>query len=177
MGMDTSTDDATEGRWLTYAELAELRQIDKHSALKLALRRKWPRRKDNHGTMQVCVPLEWAVPPERARDMGMDMSRAIAALETAVSTLREQLGQANGRADSERSRAERLEAQLQATLAKLEQAQAQYTGERSKAELAQAAFGQADEARRQAEKARVDQDAARRGRGLLARLLAAWRAE
>ena len=47
------------GRWISYTELAEIRGTDKTSALKLALRKKWPRRKDNHGTMHVCVPPEW----------------------------------------------------------------------------------------------------------------------
>ena len=47
------------GRWISYTELAEIRGTNKTSALKLALRKKWPRRKDNHGTMHVCVPPEW----------------------------------------------------------------------------------------------------------------------
>ena len=47
------------GRWISYTELAEIRGTDKTSALKLALRKKWQRRKDNHGTMHVCVPAEW----------------------------------------------------------------------------------------------------------------------
>lgn len=49
----------TAGRWLSYAELAEIRRTDKATALKLALRKKWHRRKDNHGIMRVCVPPEW----------------------------------------------------------------------------------------------------------------------
>ena len=56
------TEHGVDGRWMTYAELAEFRRVDKPSALKLAIRRKWPRRKDNHGTMQVCVPSEWLIP-------------------------------------------------------------------------------------------------------------------
>jgi hypothetical protein len=47
---------------MSYAELAEVRRID---ALKLAIQRGWPRQKNNHGQMQVCVPLDWAQPPER----------------------------------------------------------------------------------------------------------------
>jgi hypothetical protein len=70
--MDASTDAGVDGRWMSYAELAELRHIDKPSALKLALRRKWERRKDNHGTMQVCVPTEWLQSASRVRDVGTD---------------------------------------------------------------------------------------------------------
>src|SRR5690348_10342905 len=92
---DRSMDAGVDGRWLTYAELAEIRRIDKTSALKLALRRGWTRQKNNHGQMQVLVPLDWAQPPERFRDMatergmdggadngvhgGVDLSTALAA--------------------------------------------------------------------------------------------------
>jgi hypothetical protein len=126
--MDNGTEDAAssgvDGRWLSYAELAEARGVDKPSALKLALRKRWPRRKDNHGTMQVLVPPEWARPwgssmPDDVLETmphDADISRAINTLEAAVSTLTSQLEQANRRADKaeqgrdvERSRAERAE--------------------------------------------------------------------
>jgi hypothetical protein len=38
-----TTDLSTDGRWLTYDELAKLRRIDKPSAVKLAIRRGWPK--------------------------------------------------------------------------------------------------------------------------------------
>jgi hypothetical protein len=41
--MDAATHGDVDGRWMTHAELAELRRIDKPSALKLAIRHKWPR--------------------------------------------------------------------------------------------------------------------------------------
>jgi hypothetical protein len=52
------TDAGVDGRWLTYAELAELRRIDKPSAVKLVIRRHWQTRKNNRGAMQVYVPAE-----------------------------------------------------------------------------------------------------------------------
>jgi hypothetical protein len=84
-------DAGVDGQWMSYAELAEVRRIDKTSALKLAIRRGWPRQKNNHGQMQVCVPLDWAQPPERLRDTatdrgmdsGVDLSTALAAYEAA----------------------------------------------------------------------------------------------
>ena len=115
--MAGDTDNAMEGRWLSYQELAELRQIDKQSALKLALRRKWSRRKDNHGIMHVMVPHEWLTPPRQyppamqatmhattepdmpgAVQDSMTLSMAVVQqFEAALSTLREQLERANTR--------------------------------------------------------------------------------
>jgi len=51
--------ETSDGRWLTYDQLAALRRIDKPSAVKLATRNRWQRRKSNTGQMQVCVPLHW----------------------------------------------------------------------------------------------------------------------
>ena len=39
--------DASEGRWMTYAELAQLRGIDKQSAARLTFRRRWRRQKSH----------------------------------------------------------------------------------------------------------------------------------
>jgi hypothetical protein len=65
--MDNDTDKSAElsdedGRWLSYDQLARLRRIDKPSAVKLATRHRWRRRKGNTGQMQVCVPLGVLVP-------------------------------------------------------------------------------------------------------------------
>jgi hypothetical protein len=117
-GMDDATSDDVAGRWMTYAELARLRGVDKPSALKLALRKRWPRRKDNHGTMQVCVPPDWArpwgdgtaldIPPAVQGDM--DVSRAISALEAANTALQEQLARESSRADQLQHQVVRAEA-------------------------------------------------------------------
>jgi hypothetical protein len=53
MNMDISADDASDGRWMTYAELGLAREISKGSALKLALRQKWRKQKDNHGHVRM----------------------------------------------------------------------------------------------------------------------------
>src|SRR5690349_24389301 len=104
--MADGMDGDTAGRWLSYAQLAEVRGTDKHSALKLALRKRWPRRKDNHGTMQVCVPPEWlsgwtrksdgmtsgtaddmAPPMAPAKADGVDIGGIIGAFEAATALL------------------------------------------------------------------------------------------
>src|ERR1700733_8065875 len=109
------------GRWISYAELAEIRGTDKTSALKLALRKKWPRRKDNHGTMHVCVPADWLgawgnrrpdntphATPSSVPD-GLDISRSISALEVALASAAKRADQAEKRADRAEIRTEQAE--------------------------------------------------------------------
>ena len=67
-GTDSATDSGVEGRWLTYSELATIRRIDRHSAVKLVIRHRWRRQRDNRGTLRIFVPLDWAV----SRDKGTD---------------------------------------------------------------------------------------------------------
>jgi hypothetical protein len=105
--------DGEEGRWMTYAELAAIRGIDRQSAARLSWRRHWRRQKDNHGTLRVFVPIEWQdgsqdasrdEPREPSRDVSRDMSRVIEPLEAAITLLGEQLGEANRRADGATTR-------------------------------------------------------------------------
>ena len=143
-------DGDTAGRWLSYAELAEVRGTDKHSALKLALRKRWPRRKDNHGIMQVCVPPEWlsewtrksdgmspgtasdmASPMAPARADGVDIGGIIGAFETATVLLTKRAEAAESRADAMQQardeankRADVAVALADRTLAQLEEANA-----------------------------------------------------
>ncbi len=70
--MDAGTDSEGE-RWMSYAELAELRGIDKQSAVKLTFRRRWRRQKDNHGTVHVLVPPDWLGPQRPSRDSSNDV--------------------------------------------------------------------------------------------------------
>jgi hypothetical protein len=175
--MAAGMDGDTAGRWLSYAELAEVRGTDKTSALKLALRKRWPRRKDNHGTMQVCVPPEWlnewgarksaAVPPDVASGMadGMDSS-ANQVLEAAVASLSEARDQAEKRAAEANKRADVAVALAERTIGQL--AEANIRAERAEA-MAQGAREVADDLRRA--------DEARRARGRWARLRAVWRGE
>ena len=142
------------GRWISYTELAEIRGTDKTSALKLALRKKWPRRKDNHGTMHVCVPPEWLGswgnrrPPDNTpQDMpsstpnGMDVSRAINTLEIALAA-------ADKRADQAEKRADRAETRTEQAETRENQAQQAIETERNRADRA--------EASREAAQARAD---------------------
>ena len=131
------------GRWLSYADLAEIRGTDKTSALKLALRKKWPRRKDNHGTMHVCVPADWLgawgnrKPDSTPHDMpssvpnGLDISRSISTLEMALSS-------ADKRADQAEKRADRAEIRAEHAEARADQAQQAVETERNRADRAEA---------------------------------------
>jgi hypothetical protein len=179
-GTDQGTDPGEEGRWLTYKELAESRQIDRHSAVKLVLKHGWRRQRDNRNVLRILVPVEWTLP--RGRGMpkttdpampqgmpegvpqGTDFTRAINVLEAALGTLREQLERAEQGRDGAIARADRAESatselrdRLGLSQAALDQAQADARAARGEAEAVKAA------------------DAARRARGLLARLRAAVR--
>jgi chromosome segregation ATPase len=164
--MDTDAD----GRWMTYEELAEVRGIDRHSARRLASRLKWRRQKDNQQIVRVYVPLSRTEPDRRHRDMPadnpQDISRAISVMEAAIGALREQLEQANGRADraetgrdTERSRADELRDRLDDLGNKLDGAQAELAAAQDQVE------------------ALTQAEADRQARGVLARLRAAWRGE
>jgi hypothetical protein len=129
--------DEEGGIWLTYAELARARGIDRASAAKLVLRRRWRRQKDNQGTVRVLVPAEWADPShdkaqDDATDSAPDVAQAIGALEHAVAAAAEREKQLRAerdavlaRADAERGRAdaaerEREEARIRAAAAEAE---------------------------------------------------------
>jgi hypothetical protein len=121
-----------QGRWLSYDELGQIRWIGRPSAVKLAQRERWQRLSGNDRTARVLVPLDWLKParrqpealfredfrdefPEFSRIVGAlegelaEKGRAIAVLETAVATLREQLAQANGRVEAELRRVDQAE--------------------------------------------------------------------
>ena len=113
-----------QGVWLTYAELAKLRGIDKASAAKLVLRRKWRRQKDNQGTVRILVPPEWAdssrePSPDPSRDPSLDTSadtpQTINALEREAAALRETVNRERGRADRAEADATRLATELRET--------------------------------------------------------------
>jgi hypothetical protein len=118
-------------RWMTYPELAAARGISRASAARLVRRRKWRRQTDNQGAVRILVPAE-------------DNER-VDALSDVVRTFREQVQQANGRADRAESRADQAWAMVEKWMAD--------------AQALRAA------------------DAARRARGRMARLAAAWRGE
>jgi hypothetical protein len=155
-GMDADT----AGRWLSYAELAEIRSTDKHSALKLALRKRWPRRKDNHGIMQVCVPPEWlgewarkpsgvapdvALPMAPAMADGASVNSIIVAFEAAAAALTKRAEAAETRADglqqerdAAHKRADVAVALADRTLAQLAEANTERAAGITRAERAEA---------------------------------------
>jgi hypothetical protein len=65
MSTQDDADMSADGRWLSYDQISALRRIDKPSAVKLATRNRWERRKSNAGQMQVFVPVHWF---DRAQD-------------------------------------------------------------------------------------------------------------
>jgi len=189
-GRDTSSaaaGDTSEGTWMTYSELAAIRGIGRASAFKLALRHKWRRQKNNQGQVTILVPPGWSEP---SQDEAHDVSRQIAAFETALAVIEAALVEANKRADAAQVFAER-------TLAELADAHARTDAAVARAEVAdgdrRAAEQRAEELRERIDALQVQLaarqeviDAAevtrraeyeRRARGLLARLRAAWRGE
>jgi hypothetical protein len=135
-------DDASDAKWLTFAELALARGISEPSARKLVRRHKWRRQTGNQGIVRILVPAEALDRPKD--DPGTDLPhdprpdprpdpsdepRAIIALEAAIAALREQMEHANSRADraehgreGERLRADDLRAQTDALNAEADRA-------------------------------------------------------
>jgi hypothetical protein len=125
--------DAPEGsKWLSYGELANARQISKASAIRLARRRKWVKRRGNDGGVRVAIPEGEDEPkgdnlrddlrdaPEDNRqddreDNHVDnrISRITKAFETAVTSLTERAVAAERRADTAENRAAQAEARAQ----------------------------------------------------------------
>jgi methyl-accepting chemotaxis protein len=198
-GRDTSQDDADDGRWVSYEELAAARGIDRASAFKLTLRNKWRRQKDNKGTVTVLVPIDWLTPSrdtsrDGSWDKSDDMSRMVNALEAAIATLRERAEAAERRADQAEARREAAERRADAAEARAEAAERRAHAAEARTEALrmrveyvtdelQAMERIADQARAQAQEAvqRAEAikkaDAARRARGYLMRFVAAWRGE
>lgn len=189
--MDTTggVQGGVDSRWLTYAELAEIRRVDKPSAVKLAIRRRWPRRKNNHGTMQVCVPAEWLVPfgAGAPRDMpdaiGSDapdatppavpdhtFQAAVASLTAAREEAEKRAHRAEQRADQERFRADELKERLDRVTA--EAAEQRLVADHARTEVQQAQDA-AKRAETETEALRASVDELRGGQELLAEMQAA----
>jgi hypothetical protein len=163
-------DDDAEGHWLSYAELAELRGITRKAAIRLTQRHHWRRQPGNDGATKVLVPAgAMASREERRQTPRHDdpptsfQTEALAVLETAVTTLTEQLAKAEGRLSQAEERAANLETANRSQAAALEDAR----------ERADRAYAEATEARQQAEALEAE-ERARQARGRWARLRAAW---
>jgi hypothetical protein len=161
--MDDDGTTGEAGRWLSYAELAELRGITRKAAARLTLRHQWRRQPGNDGATRVWVP-ETEIPHRQPPRQGPP--EALGDLDTDGP-----LTAANARADAAIALADRL-------LTQLTEAQTVVTSERSRADELRAALERAcAEAARavQALEERDRADAERKARGRWARLRAAWR--
>jgi hypothetical protein len=94
MTQDVARAVAQDGRWMTYAELAQARGIDRQSAVKLVRRQGWRRQPGNHGEVRIFVPAEGLSRP-MSRDETPDETRAetrpmtldMTAFETALAAI------------------------------------------------------------------------------------------
>lgn len=121
--------DTGNARWLSYDEIADMRGIDRASAIRMARRKHWARQEANDGTTRVAVPGAFfrakrtkpAAPGQTAaeqvlfatgqtRDKDGSNSMHVSALSDHVRTLREELA-------AERQAAAEREAQLRDGLA------------------------------------------------------------
>ena len=134
-------EDTQDGKWLSYAELAAIRGINRASAVKLVQRERWPRSSGNDRarTIRVLVPTDWLAPAkERAvasRDTpatsGEDTRHLVAtiasltsAFDTALASLTEQLARSEQGRELERVRADAAIALVDQTMAALADANA-----------------------------------------------------
>jgi DNA repair exonuclease SbcCD ATPase subunit len=115
---DRPPDSPADDRWMTFAELAVARGINKASASKLVRRHKWRRQTDNQGSVRILVPTEALDSPTVSPTDGptdspsvspTDISAVIKPLETAIIALREQLESTKNQLDRAENRAEQAE--------------------------------------------------------------------
>jgi hypothetical protein len=113
--MDRPPDEVEDGRWLSYAEIAAARGINKLSAERLVRRHRWRRQPDNQGGVRIFVPLTWVESPAQLADTDQadsgpdvkpDIEEAVAALEAALAVLADQLMRERARADAAEARAD-----------------------------------------------------------------------
>jgi hypothetical protein len=189
--MDDAGDDACDGRWMTYGELAHARGVTLRAAVRLTQRQHLRRQPGNDGKTLVWVPPDVATQVPRrdvtngvadpdAGDNGSDVAPDVAPPVTAelsleINALREALVAVRQAQDGELATLRQGLADAQAARdraeARADKAEASLADERVRADQVRA---QVDELRTQLAELRAD-DAARQARGLLARLLAAWR--
>jgi hypothetical protein len=167
MDINDAGDNPGDGQWMTYGELAEIRQIGRRAAVRLAQRHRLRRQPGNDGATRVLVPSTLAtLPSHRPTASPVDDAGVNGAV-----------AEANRRADEAHKRADTALALVDKTLAQLteERARADALRERLEFELgmARGAVQQAQDAAEQLRQA----EAARKARRLLARLRAAVRGE
>ena len=175
--------DNDAGRWMSYAQLAEIRGISKKAAQRLTLRHQWRRQPANDGGVLIWVPDDATI---RGRQTGRqngvsDGPDVVALLEDAnrradeahkradaalalADRLGAQLADAGGRADRAEARVAELQRDLDA--ARVIAGAAQHDAQAARAE-AQKAQDAAEELRKEKE--------ARKARGPLRRAWDGWR--
>jgi hypothetical protein len=140
--------DAADGRWLTYAELAEARGITRKAAARLTLRHKWRRQPANDGTVKVWVPdasmshrqAGGQSPSQTPRHDAEPtlIAQAVAALETAVFSLTTRAEQAEARATAAEARATAAEEGRQKALERLQAMEGMETARKAGSRLRRA---------------------------------------
>lgn len=118
--MNDTRDNASDGAWLTYRQLAEVRGISPRATVRMTQRHRLRRQPGNDGQVRVWVPHDMATPSPRtsqhddraddASDNKGSLAGALAALEAGLATLRERRAEAaeQGRERAEQ-RADRLD--------------------------------------------------------------------
>jgi hypothetical protein len=192
---DSTADDGSGARWMSFTELAAARGISKASAIKLIRRHHWRRQRDNQGHVLALVPLPWTVgegdeEPDREPDDLAESTTdstggisnknsifevALSALREAkdgeIATLRAGLDHAQAQLADAQARGDRAEAALADERVRADQVRVQVDELRRKLDTLQIELRQAQESATDLRQA----DIARQARGLLARLRDAWR--
>jgi hypothetical protein len=161
MDINDAGDNHGDGQWMTYGQLAEIRQIGRRAAVRLAQRHRLRRQPGNDGATRVLVPPTLATLPSHrpTASPGDD-----AGVNGAVAEANRRADEAGKRADAAlaladrlNDRADRLERDLSAALAAADDAR-----------------GEARKAQEAAEALRREREA-RRARGRLRRAWMAWK--
>jgi chromosome segregation ATPase len=166
---DSSSDTDADGKWTTHTELAEACGSSEASAVRADRRRKnWRPQIDNPNHAGILVPFA-DIRPDKA-----DISRIVTAFDSAISALRERAEAAERRADQAEARTEAECGRAEALQVRVEYLTDQLQAMERTAEQVRTL---AQEAVQRAEAIKQAADAARRARGYLGRLRAAWRGE
>src|SRR5215472_14672110 len=189
---DNPEDGPGDARWLTFAEFAVARGISRESAIRTVRRKRWRRQKDNHGTVRALIPPDWQIAaPERPegspeysqKDHAPDrrlLAGALAALEDAVTGLRDQLHAARGELGRARDELAEAKAQMERERERADGLRDRLIGAQAELSLTQVAATETRERLQRvqdAAKALQQTEAARKARGLPARLWAALRGQ
>jgi hypothetical protein len=202
-GASHNAADTDQTRWMTFAELAQARGIDKRSAVVLVRRHGWRRQRNNEGHVIALVPASWAASDpdseghgqpdsgghsqsDNAADTGTYRATfeiALAAIEAAhageLAALRDERDEAERARLAVQTVANTALAQLADAQAGRDRLEASLAGERTRADALRDRVdmltGELREAQEAASALRQAEKVAKRARGLLARLRAALR--